>query len=59
MTISLDHSPVSTVVLCDQCPTFAELADSRVEGWRVGAAHEERAHPADEQARDALRKIQA
>ncbi|EQM75927.1 MULTISPECIES: hypothetical protein [Microbacterium] len=57
--ISLDSTPVSTVVLCSRCPGYADLADSRTEGWRIGARHEERAHPDIDQARDTLSKIRA
>jgi hypothetical protein len=54
MTISLDSTQISTVVLCDRCPWWRGFADSRDEGWTVGAGHEQRAHPQDDQARNAL-----
>jgi hypothetical protein len=53
--IRLDSTQISTVVTCTRCPWWHGFADTRGEGWRVGARHEERAHPGDEQARNALR----
>lgn len=54
MTIKLDSTHYSTVVTCDHCPWWYGFADSKAEGWRVGARHEERAHPDLGQARNAL-----
>lgn len=54
MTISLDSTRHSTVVLCDECGS-ADLADSIREGWIKAAAHELRAHPERVQAREAER----
>jgi hypothetical protein len=54
MTIKLDSTQISTVVTCTRCPWWHGFADSRTEGWRVGARHEERAHPDTDNARDAL-----
>lgn len=54
MTIRLDATQISTVVLCTRCPWWHGFADSRAEGWRVGARHEERAHPETDNARDAI-----
>lgn len=51
--ITLDSTKSSTVVLCSRCPGFAELAADKAEGWRIGAAHEERAHAGSYQARNA------
>lgn len=51
MTIKLDSTRYSTVVTCDNCPWWFGFADSKAEGWRVGARHEERAHPEQYQAR--------
>lgn len=53
--IRLDSTQISVVVTCSSCPWWYGFADSRIEGWRVGARHEQRAHPESEQARDALR----
>lgn len=58
MTITLDSTKISTVVRCTDCPWWAAFADSALEGRRVGAAHEQRAHRQNEQARDALRKME-
>lgn len=54
MTIKLDSTRVSTVVKCSKCPWWSAFADSKDEGWRVGARHEQSIHPSDEQARKAL-----
>lgn len=56
MTIRLDSTQISTVVMCSDCPWWYGFADSRDEGWRVGARHELRAHPETKQARETLRK---
>jgi hypothetical protein len=56
MTIRLDSTQISTVVLCDSCPWWRGFADTRDEGWRVGARHEQGAHPGESvQARETLR----
>jgi hypothetical protein len=56
VTIRLDSTKHSTVVLCSHCPWWRGFADTQSEGWRVGARHEERpGHPATKQAREALR----
>jgi hypothetical protein len=54
MTIKLDSTQISVVVMCTRCPWWHGFADSRTEGWRVGARHEQRAHPDTDNARDAL-----
>lgn len=54
MTINLDSTQISTVVLCTACPWWRGFADSRDEGWLVGAGHEERVHRETDQARDTL-----
>lgn len=54
--IRLDSTQISTVVMCSRCPWWHGFADSRTEGWRVGARHEERAHPDSDNAREALAK---
>lgn len=56
MTIKLDSTNYSVVVLCDRCPWWYGFADHKAEGWRVGARHEERAHPDIDQARNTLDK---
>lgn len=56
--IELDSTKISTVVTCTNCPgIWFGYADSKRDGWRVGAAHEERAHPEIEQARHALAEM--
>ena len=52
--IKLDVTRYSVVVQCDQCPWWYGFADSRLEGWRVGAGHETRAHPDRDQARHVI-----
>lgn len=54
MTITLDSTPHSTVVICSLCGC-QDLADSPREGWLKGAAHERVAHPELHQAREAER----
>lgn len=56
MTIRLDSTQISVVVLCTQCPWWRGFADHKDQGWRVGARHEERAHPDTDQARATLRQ---
>lgn len=53
MTIKLDSTHYSTVVTCSDCPWWYGFADSKSEGWSVGARHEQRAHPERDQARNA------
>lgn len=57
MTISLDSTAYSTVVVCSICGCH-DLADSPREGWLKGAAHERVAHPELQQAREAGRMSQ-
>jgi len=52
--IKLDSTRYSVVVLCTDCPWWFGFADTRDQGWRVGAAHEERTHTDRYQARNAL-----
>ncbi|MCC2034213.1 hypothetical protein [Microbacterium allomyrinae] len=54
MTIKLDATNYSVVVTCTKCPWWYGFADHKAGGWRVGARHEERAHPEIDQARRAL-----
>lgn len=55
--IVLDPSDRSIVVLCDECPSFVDIAVSREAARGIGADHEERAHPEQRQARDTLGKL--
>lgn len=50
--ITLDSTQISTVVLCSHCPWWHGFADSRDEGWTVGARHEQNLHPELDQARN-------
>lgn len=52
--IFLDRTRVTVVVHCRDCPEWAALRFTTTEGWKAAAAHEERAHPEREQARNAL-----
>lgn len=56
MTIRLDSTQISVVVLCSECPWWYGFAFTRDQGWQVGNGHLTTAHPGDEQARNALRK---
>ena len=56
MTIELDSTRYSTVVTCTHCPWWYGFADSKAEGYAVGARHEERAHPGEDTARYVIRK---
>lgn len=55
MTIRVDSTKISSVVKCSQCPWWSGFADSRSQGWAVGARHEARAHAGSDQARKAER----
>jgi hypothetical protein len=57
--IALDSTRSSTVVTCTRCPWWAGAGDSRAQGRLIGAAHERRAHPGDDQANDTLRHWKA
>lgn len=52
--IRLDCTQVSVVIVCETCGVWHAFAFTKLEGWERAAAHEERAHPALTQARDAL-----
>lgn len=54
--MKIDSTKVSVVVTCDRCPWWSAFAWTRDEAWIVAARHEERTHPGDKQARDAVRK---
>jgi hypothetical protein len=54
MTIKLDSTQISTVVLCTECPWWRGFADTRTEGWKVGARHEQGAHGRMGNAGDAV-----
>lgn len=53
--IRLDSTKISTVVKCSQCPWFSQLADSKAQGWAMGARHEATVHTDQKQARAADR----
>ncbi|GAA4178961.1 hypothetical protein [Gryllotalpicola koreensis] len=42
--IKLDSTQISTVVLCTECPWWHGFADTKDEGWKVGARHEQAIH---------------
>lgn len=55
MTIKLDISPCSVVVVCDECPHWQAFAGStRADGRKVAANHERITHPDSFQWRDAV-----
>lgn len=55
MTIKLDSTRHSVVILCTECPWWRGFAFTREEGWARGAAHEALTHPGQDQARKVLR----
>lgn len=57
MTIRLDKTAETVVILCSQCPGWRELRLTVADAWIAGASHDSRAHPGNEQAADMLRKI--
>ena len=50
MTIKLDKSAISIVVICTDCPHWYGFALDRYEGWKVGARHQQQCHPGEKQA---------
>lgn len=56
MTLRLDYTQYSVVVLCNDCPWWTAFAFDRTEGWTIAARHEQRTHPDQTQARVALAK---
>lgn len=56
MAIKLDISPNSVVVYCTDCGHWRAFAWSRDEGNDRAAAHEERVHP---EQREARRRVEA
>lgn len=54
MTIKLDATRESVVVLCTDCPDWWGFAYDRQGGWTEGRKHELRAHPGAVQAKNAL-----
>ncbi|MFJ3394007.1 hypothetical protein [Leifsonia aquatica] len=59
MSITLDKSSSSVVVLCSECPYWRGFGFDREHGWRVGAGHEKALHPdAKQQAQKALASAQ-
>ncbi|MFB9776882.1 hypothetical protein [Brevibacterium otitidis] len=54
MTLRLDFTPISVVVVCDGCDWRTITAD-RLTAWQAAADHEAEVHPESMQARDRLR----
>lgn len=52
--LTVDSSPISTVVTCTYCPYWHAFTWTRGDGWVSAAAHEARVHPEEFQARDNL-----
>lgn len=50
MAIRIDFSSESVVVVCDKCPHWRALRDSRVTAWAAAAEHERDAHDGQQQA---------
>lgn len=57
--IKLDCTRISVVVRCTDCPPWYGFALDRIEGWQVGARHQERAHGDATQALEALAQQRA
>lgn len=53
MTIKLDSTRVSVVVICTECPWWRAFAFTKSDGWARGAAHEQATHAGSYQARNA------
>lgn len=52
--IKLDSTRVSVVVTCTGCPWWHGFALDKIEGWKVGAGHQTRSHPGNQQAEQNL-----
>ena len=57
--LKYDDTRGSTVVTCEGCPAYADLASDALEGRRMGGKHEELVHPGTAKARDALHAMEA
>jgi hypothetical protein len=55
MTIRLDSTSESVVIVCTDCPHWSGFAFTKDDAWKRAAAHEEQVHPGQEKARNALR----
>lgn len=56
MSMKLDFTQHSIVVVCSDCPTWRALRFTRAEAWGIAAAHELIHHSEQSTARDALKK---
>jgi RNase P subunit RPR2 len=54
VTIRLDSTQHSVVVLCTDCSWWRAFAFTKPEGWAAGARHESVSHPGQRQAQAAL-----
>lgn len=50
MAIRIDFSSVSVVVVCDKCPHWRALRETRVSAWEAAAEHERESHDGQQQA---------
>lgn len=55
MSIKLDFTQHSIVVVCSDCPTWRALRFTRAEAWTAAANHELTLHPERLQARESLK----
>lgn len=54
MTIKLDSTRHSVVVICTDCPWWRGFGFDTLDAWGVGRAHEQRVHKGELQAAKAL-----
>lgn len=52
--IRLDFTQESVVIVCDTCRVWYGFAFTKLEAWERAAAHEQRSHPGEKQAQNAL-----
>lgn len=59
MSIRLDCTRVTVVILCDECEFWRAMRFTKLEAWEAAAAHEKRTHPGAVQAQNALSKFRS
>lgn len=50
MTIKLDYTSLSVVVVCTDCPWWYGFGFDREDGWVTGTRHQSNVHPGENQA---------
>lgn len=56
MSIRLDCTRVTIVIVCDECDFWRAMRFTKLDAWECAAAHEKRVHPGAVQAQNALSK---